>query len=123
MTKQVPQILAERVKTRLAQLDKTQEWLGEASGGTGAGVRKALGEGRAVRVDTLVAWAKALDVSADWLLGVADKKDEASEEQLRLLCIKAIVSAPLKDLLTFRAGFAHLFIEAPADKNKSRSSL
>jgi transcriptional regulator with XRE-family HTH domain len=72
-----------------------------------------------LRVTSLFDIAKALDVNPAVLVDTGGE----TEEQLRLLCIKAIVSAPLKDLLTFRAGFAHLFVEAPADKHKSRSSL
>lgn len=114
MNKEVTEILVERVKERLKQLDKSQEWLGEQTGRSGAGVRKALSEARKIRLDTLSAWAKALEVSVDWLLGV-DSPAEA-----RLACIAAIVSAPASALAGIKICIdANIKLAAAPDNGKS----
>lgn len=102
MPRQVREILAERVESRLKQLGQSKEWLGDQAGQGGAAVRKALSEGRAVRADTLAAWAKALRVSSDWLLGVSDEAPELSEQELRFACIAAILEIDVDDLSVVR---------------------
>lgn len=116
MTMEVTEILAERVKQRLIDMKKSQEWLGEDSGGTGPGVRKALSEKRAVGADTLAAWASSLHVSTDWLLG------RDSPDELRISCISAILSSTPAQVQCILS-FIETLKQAALDQSEARSRL
>jgi len=75
-------IVARRVKERREAFGWTQEELSRRSGIRQGGIaRIESGKNRNIETSTLIALAKALDVSTDWLLGLtpdADADDEAS---------------------------------------------
>lgn len=62
-------IFAERVTQRLRELNWSQETLAKALGIKPTGVSKVLTEKRSPKLDSLIAWAEALHVSAGWLVG------------------------------------------------------
>lgn len=100
MPKEAAEIFAENVEARLAELGESKEWLGKAVGQDGSAVRKALSERRAIRIDTLIEYAKALRTTPDALLGYS--RSAETERELRLACISAIFKIDMKHLSVVR---------------------
>lgn len=95
---QIAEIFTERVKSRLIELDWTHEDLAKRLRIKAPGVSKIIGQGRNVRIDTLVSWAKALMVSPQWLLGTEGEVPMLAASQMKLEAIGAILGMNEKQL-------------------------
>lgn len=117
MAREVAEIFAERVQSRLDEMDRSTDWLGERLGIDGSGVRKVLNQKRAPRIDTVARWAEKLSVPSAWLIG---SDEHESERALRLACVGAVLRASRSQLGVLRETFPDLF-EAALNQPESGS--
>lgn len=87
-------IVQEKIEERLAQLDWTHEDLAKRLGVKRATVTQTLSRG-GLRVDNLLRWASALDVSPSWILGETSEepKPEADLERFKAEALVALLRA------------------------------
>jgi transcriptional regulator with XRE-family HTH domain len=117
---QIAETFAERVRARLEELDWTHEDLAKRLSIKAPGVSKIIGQGRNVRIDTLVSWAKALMVSPQWLLGTEGEVPMLSLSQAKLEAIGAILSIDDGDVLGDLLAYMNQL--SPLKKSKGAAS-
>lgn len=78
-------LIAQRISSALAMRDKKQKELAHAIGVTDNTISYFCNGNRTPNLQQIVAIAKALDVSTDYLLGKADLGNSTTDEQLRMI--------------------------------------
>lgn len=114
---EVAKIFTDKVRSRLAELGWTHADLAKELGISGPSVSQTLTDGRAPRIDTLVKWASALEVSPSWLLGEQPGPSPASSdelEQFKQEVLIALLRASPAQWRALRPSFTAAFPELEA---------